>query len=76
MKEFEFRVLCANDGDSCSFVRNVMKDFKITQANKTDDFDHKGVKQFNSRADALQCLYEIKKLSGQHMVDITMHVRR
>ena len=76
MKDFEFRVLCANDDNSCSFVRKVMKDFKLTRANKIDDFDHKGVQQFNSRVDALQRLYEIKKLSGQHIIDITMYVRR
>ena len=75
MKEFEFRVLCANN-NSCSFVRNVMKDFKITLANKTDDFDHKGVKQFNSRAKAVQRADEIKSLAGENLIDITMHIRR
>ncbi len=76
MQVIEFRVLCANDGDSCNFVKGFMKDFRITQANKTDDFDHKCVKQFNSRAEAVQRIDEIKSLAGENLIDITMHVRR
>lgn len=76
MQEIEFRVLCANDDDSCNFVKGFMKDFQITPANKTDDFDHKGVKQFNSRAEAVQRVDEIKSLAGENLIDITMHVRR
>ncbi len=52
MQEIEFRVLCANDSTSCDLVKGMMVDFKITQAGNTDDFDHKGVKIFESLAES------------------------
>ena len=76
MQEVEFRVLCANDGDSCNLVKGFMKDFKITQASKIDDFDHKGVKQFKSIVEATRRVGEIKSLAGDNLIDITMHVKR
>ena len=76
MQEIEFCVLCANDGDSCDLVKGLMKDFRIVQAHKTDDFDHKGVKQFNSKTEAVRRMDKIKSLAGDNLLDITMRFRR
>ena len=76
MQEVEFRVLCANDGKSCNLVKGIMEDFKIMQAGKTDDFDHKGVKTFESLAEAEHRVDEIKSKAGKNVIDITMCVRR
>ena len=76
MQKVEFRVLCADDGHSCTTVKKIMEDFEITQADKTDDFDHKGVKTFQSLAEAKQRIDEIKSQAGEHLIDVTMRVMR
>ena len=76
MQEVEFRVLCADDGKSCKLVRGLMSDFKITPAGKTDDFDHKCAKTFESVAEAKQRVDEIKRKAGKNVLDIRLFIIR
>lgn len=76
MHEIEFDVLCANDSDACNRVKDIMSDFKISSAEKTDDFDHKGVKVFDTIKEAEARIDEIKSIAGENVIDITMRVRR
>ena len=76
MQEVEFRVLCADDGKSCELVRGLMSDFKISWAGETDDFDHKGVKMFESVAEAKLRVDEIKRKAGKNVIDIRLFIIR
>ena len=76
MQEVEFRVLCANDGESCDLVKGVMSDFKISPAGETDGFDHKGVKMFESVAEAELRVDEIKRKAGKNVLNITLFIKR
>lgn len=75
MLEIQFGVLCASD-DSWDKIKHLVKDFRVSKADKTDDFDHKCVKQFNSREEARSCINQIKNLAGNDIIDITMRVKK
>ena len=76
MVKIEFRVLCADDGKAGETVRGLMSDFEITFAGKYDDFDHKGVKTFESVEEAEQLVHELKCKAGKDILSITLFIHR
>lgn len=72
MPEVIFKVLCANDSDSCDRVKKVMKDlhFSIDTDHKGRDFDHIGRKNFPSFLEARKDAKEIESVTGSDLVSI------
>lgn len=75
MPEVMFKVLCANDTDACDRVKQIMGDFQIDPAAKGPDFDHIGIKKFNSLLDARLRANEITQTAGLDLINIKMRLK-
>ena len=74
MPEIVFKVLCANDSDSCDRVRQIMRDmnFRVDDRHKGRDFDHIGIKNYDSVLEAKKEEKEIAEIAGLDVLRIKL----
>lgn len=71
MPRYEFRVLCADNEESCNFVKALMSDFdNIHSVDSTKHYDHAGTISVNSSNDALEKKRELKLKAGDSVRSI------
>lgn len=65
MPKYQFRVLCADSGKSCYYVKGLMNDFEdILDADITKPYDHTGVIEVENSNAALSKEKELKSRAG------------
>ena len=73
MPKFTINVLCADSEETCSFVKTtLMKDYDIKNSKDTDDFDHKGIKEFRTILEASDEALRLKSLSNGKILDVSV----
>lgn len=71
MPKYEFRVLCADSGESCNYVKGLMTGFKdITDADTSKPYDHTGIIEAENSNDALRKEIELKHRAGNAIRNI------
>lgn len=72
MPKYSINVLCAND-DVCKEVRSTtMSGYKIEKSDGEDGFDHYGIREFDSIADAMSEARRLKEESGGKIIHATV----
>lgn len=73
MPKFSINVLCADSEQTCTHVKkNLMKGYTIKNAKDTDDFDHRGIKEFPTIFDASDEALRLKSISNGKILDVSV----
>lgn len=71
MPKYEFRVLCADSEQSCTYVKSLMSDFRdIADADNGKPYDHTGVIEAENSNAALLKERELKHKAGNAIRNI------
>lgn len=73
LNNYEFRVLCLDDGDSCEFVKQEMADFYINENPKFPGYDHSGRKRFSTDQEAQERRREIMKACKEQVLKVDIY---
>lgn len=72
MAKYSVNILCA-DNKVCKEVQStIMSDYKIEESDGEDGFDHYGIKEFDSIADAMSEARRLKETSGGKIIHATV----
>lgn len=73
--EVKFKTLCANDRDSCNRVIEIMEnlDFRIDKNERGSDYDHVGIRKFDSLLDAHLTAETLTKKAGIDLLRLRIH---
>lgn len=73
MPRFALNVLCADSENTCTLVKtNLMNDYEIKYPKSTKDYDHIGIKHFNSIEDAKREARNLIEISQGKVLDISI----
>lgn len=75
MPQYEFRILCADSGKSCDFVKSLMSGFDdIHSVNSLKPFDHVGTLRVSNPNEAAAKIIELKQKAGASVrnIEITL----
>lgn len=73
MPKFSINVLCADSEKTCNHVKStLMKDYIIKNSKDTDDFDHRGIKEFPTIFDASDEALRLKSISKGKILDVSV----
>ena len=77
MPHVEFQVLCANDGEACSRVKSLMKNFPdIKNAPRTEAYDHYCKRYYETLEEARVRVREIYDKAGDDVISIELAVSK
>lgn len=72
MLEYEFKILCADSGKSCEFVKLLMHDDfnNVHSVDSRKPFDHIGTLKVSNPNEALAKILELKQKAGDSVRNI------
>ena len=69
MPKYIFKILCADDNDSCRAIQELMNDFKI-KPSKLEGYHHIAEKDFDNPDKAAERVLELKHAAGKKIINI------